>query len=498
MKNKILFPLIILLFSGIFSPISAQLRWNVTEEGMNDSQVRAYLGESDQGYGFVFSFPTRKWFSELRHGIAIRYFDEDMNLLTQEGLSENTPPYLNIRDFNEYIAVFGKGETDHEEKGDAVILFLDEQGQEVERKTWSLSGSRHIWIGSRAYISSDSAHFIVCFREQCIPDQPSLEPDPIVNHVAVFDRDLKVVWERSYDNKICYSRKQSLAIDGLNFTRNNQLLIYGTEYYDNHLHIFAFTVKDAKSEAVNVLDETLPSLVGETLALQLNFRQFISPSNDLIVFAYITEELMTRSMFFVRQNLTTKSGRRAAYYLIDDSFEETYPFFGKGLRQFPLIRDVSLWNDGLIVSGERIIGGTSCTVRNISLLKFSSDGVIEWVKSINKNIYFPEYKSDYLLKVFPSGEELVLFYYDTPENVNSDVLVSGNKSIQVTKLFNGTCLTVARINSEGLIESTKIINRYIENQIIPDNSSIHQVDEKRFILYGTKNGNNAFSTYTLD
>jgi len=484
-------------FFCILSTASAQLNWNITNEKTEDSEVYSFLGESEQGYGFVFTFPTQKAFSSVKYGIAIRHFDQDMRQTNQIGLPDNMPPFLRVRGFNDYIVVSGGGGGDRDVNGYNVTVFLDDQGLELEQKSWKLSGNRHLWAGSNTWVSSDSAYFIVCKTEQCIPDKPSLDDDPLVNHVVVFDGDLKIVWEGSYENLSFSPKKNALKIEGMDFINDKQLLIFGTETIDKQPYAVAYTLPDAKSNAVQVLKEKIPIVTSAMIYTYLNTYFFLSPSNDLFVFSYYTKDGIPQNMQFIRQNLDNVSDKKVSYYRIDKNFAAKYPYFGKGNKQFPVFTGIRLWNDGLIVGGEYFTE-SPVSLRDISLLKFGYDGDIQWVKTIKKTSYGISPVQRNMMRFFTRGDELVVFYYDFPENVTSDVLITNPRVSLAIQLPNQSCLATALISSDGKVLNRKILNRYKENQITIDNSTIFQADEDHYIIQAAKDYKNAFSTYSME
>jgi hypothetical protein len=488
--KKILFIALFIFCATLSSlQVQGQLKWFDTKENFNDSQVYAYLGEYSRGYGFVFTFPTQKMFSNLKYGIAVRYFNADMDEFVQLDLpGENIPPFLALRSFGNYIVVYGTGEEKNQQKGEARVIFLDEELKEVSSKILSLGGNRYIWPESpHAYLSKDSTHLIVDIVEQCIPDKPSMIPDPVIHHFSVFNTNLEIVWEGDIELKKIFRDKSTWQCS-YDFTPDKQFLIIGSEVYENKEYLVAYTIKDAEEPAVKLYSElvsTNNSLIS---------RYMITPQNDLIMIAYTVYGEVITELTFIRKNLSNDTEIVKKKYKLDKTFETSFPVYAKKVKQFPYLRFMFRVNDGVVAFGEYFSQMMGYSIRSITMLKFDLDGEIQWIKMLEKEIYVQELSSKYLFSAFQSGDDIILFYNDFPENVKSETFKAGPK----ITLLSIDCMAMARINSSGEIVERKILNTYKQSVTYNDLQSVYQVDPDRFIFLGECKANNAFSIYTLE
>ncbi len=500
MKKHILFVLIPLIFAGISLKVNAQLKWNLTEEGIYESEIHTFLGTSDEGIGLIFAIPNQVAFQETKYSILFRYFDEDMIIRTQYGLPDNTPSKLSILRFSNYTVIYGNNDKASNSNGNAMIIFLDDQRQEIQRKEWTLSGKNHSWISNSAvYTSSDSSYLIVDFVEYCAPDKPTMASIPVIHQLVVFNKNLEVVWEGGVNIASFSTKEPGLNIEGMDFTQDGQLLVYGEEIIDRKRHILAYTLAEAKSPATIVLDEVMPSLAIEPYTYFLNLQAHLNLSNELIIFCAGSVYSTTRNLFYIRQNLSNRTDKNVAYYLIDKKFAEAYPEFKIDDETFPLLHMFYFSNDGLVVGGEYIKETkTHNLLSNISLFKFRLDGRIAWVSTIQKEASFGLVTPAQTMNLFPSGEDLIIFYYDTPLNVQSDILIPSKRQLSNSKAYDDLCLVAARINQDGTVLFRKIINRCIETGVASNNSKIFNLGQDRFVIVGEKAGKNAFSMCTID
>ena len=487
-----------MLVVGFFS-VNAQLNWNVTSDVTYQNTVGSCLGLTDEGIGLVTFVAEQAAFQNAKYKVQFRYYDDNMVFKTMYDLPENAPSRLNIVNFNDYTVIYGTNWESPQGNGNAEIIFLDGARQEVLRKEWKLAGSSHGWANeSITYMSSDSLYFIVDFVENCYPDKPSLADFPQIHQITVFNSKLETVWEGSVDFESLLN-KQSLDIGGMDYTPDGKVLVYGVETIERKRHIVAYELTDSKVILKKVADEIMPAIAVESDSYRIDMQAYVSRSNEFTVFCAGNMDGETRNMLYVRQNLDNASDKNVAYYLVDRKFAATFPEFRATNDSFPLLHKFCFTEDGLVVGGEFIKQEHSGSIlSSLFLYKFGKDGRIIWTTRIRRELYLGVISGQSAMNLFSSGDDLIVFYYDKPENVQSNALIPGKRQYTTVKVLNETCLAAAKINSDGKILYRKVINPYKANSVLPDNSQIFSLGDDHFIVRGEKEGKNAFSSFSLE
>jgi hypothetical protein len=486
------------LFAGFFT-VSAQLNWKVTNDGIYQCEVSSCLGETDEGIGLITLVPVQLAFQEAKYKIQFRYYDEDMLYKTSYDLPENVPSRLDINRFDDYIAISGMNDKSPQGNGSAEVIFLNSSRQEVLRKDWKLAASSHEWHNkSTTYISSDSACFIVDFIEDCYPDKPSLASFPQVHHIAVFNNKPEQVWDGSADFESLLN-KQSFEIKGMDYTADGKLLVYGTQTIERKRHVVAWVLSESAGNPTKVVDELMPEAGMSNESYQFMMQAHISPANELFLFCTGIVYVATKNILYVRQSLSDATDKNVAYYLVDKQFAETHPEFKASYDEFPLLHKFCFTDQGLFVGGEYIKQEKSANVlKTLYLFNFGKDGRVSQTTQIQRELYLGTIGGVFSMNLFSSGNDLIVFYSDKPDNVVSNVLIPGKRQYTVAKALNETCLAVAKITPDGQILYRKVMNAYNANSVMADNSMIFNVGHDRYIIRGETQGKHAFSSFTLE
>jgi hypothetical protein len=228
---------------------------------------------------------------------------------------------------------------------------------------------------------------------------------------------------------------------------------------------------DSEKDTLYHLKKKLPLYNGKYAFLSIQNRLLVSGVSNY-------PDKKTQNLFFYTKE-TTDAGELAGTELeIDESF-----YVKNGLDPHEIVKgpqQILPLSDGYITFFESLYidEGIIYYLGNIFLVKYDLSGNVEWCKAIYKN-HGSKYNYHPESKVFVRDNEVFVFYFDTPTNLNC---VEGKTIVRSAP--SNACLVMARVTSDGQVIK-KIIDVTNTTKVIPFVSKIIELEDGSFLVAGT-------------
>lgn len=509
----------LLFFACTFMSISAQnnIHWLKIDNNKDKYDFKYYIKASMDSYKAVFTIPQNKPFQATKHSIFIRNYDKNMDLQTEMGIPAESPVTLAIKGFQDYNVIYGTMDENNNPMSQYAeanrIVIADNSMNPLVTKDFPLHGKNHKFAGSPDIIlSHDSSHMIVVNMEILSPDKLSLKAAPVMHYIDVYDKDLKLVWSDSVNFDQVFGEKASVGIDKMDYI-NNKLVITASSNADKMKKTVAaiYVVVADKPQSYKIIMnkvfdvnsfsyKTLFSKDGKVIFSGVCYAGPAGPfsnSNPQQLF-YLSKDVLNPDAEEVYRNYDINK-------TLVPKFPEHKKWLGSSIREpFELL----LINGKLIYCSEQRIESTSYSssghsssttyyIKHITLVKFDTDGEIEWLQMINKNFQTKVNPADVYCKAFAVGENLCIFYYDWAENIVSAKFVEKPHFSMDNKLW----VARAIVTPDGTIQKAMITNTG-EYKIGASLYKTIKVNDTRFLMIGTgtslQTQGNYFGFYDLD
>jgi len=492
------------------------IHWLKIDSNKDKYDFQYYIKASEDSYKAVFTIPQNKPFQATKHSIFIRNYDKNMDLQTEVGIPAESPVNLSITGFQDYNVIYGTMDENNNPMSQYTknnrIVITDNNMNPLVTKDFPLHGKKHKFTGSPDIIlSHDSSHMIVLNSEILTFDKPSLKEAPRMRYIDVYNKDLKVVWSDSVDFDQIFGEKTNARDFELDYI-NNKLVLTACCMADGLKKIKAaifMVLFDQPQSYKIIMNKVFPYD-------NFSYRTLFTKEGKVIMSGLCTGSTGApfgpgkKQLFYLSKDINNPNADEVfRSYEIDRTFEARFPDYKKWLVlgiKGPF--DIFLINGKLIYCSESreystsssgTSGHTSTTyyTKHITLVKFDTDGEIEWLEMINKNVSTKSSPDDLYCKAFTVGENLIIFYYDWAENIVSANFVEKPHLSMDNKLW----VAKAIVTPDGTIQKTMITNTG-EYKISACLYRTKKVSDKRFLMFGRgtsiQTTGNYFGFYDMD
>ncbi|MCK9613222.1 MAG: hypothetical protein WC401_00015 [Bacteroidales bacterium] len=492
--------LLLIIMQALLFSLSAQndIKW-ISFDNSKDKYDFKYFTRTDiQSPKAVFTIPHNKPFQQTKHSIFIRNYNSNLSEFNETGIPPESPVTVSIGSFHDYIVFYGSMDDNANPMSQYAkanrILITDNDMNPLVTKEYPLHGKRHKFTGSPdIFYSCDSTFLIVVNSEIQNSDKPSFKEAPVIHYIDIFDKNLSLVWSDSVDFNMVFGvtpNNDNLVVDYV----NGKLVVIAScnaekikkikpqlfiALFDRPQSYKIITKKDFIYEGFSY--GTLITKEGKVYVSGLNMVTTVG--------TFIPQN---KQLFFLSKDIiNTNTEGLFKTYEIDKDFETEYADYKPWLKES--IRgpfDLFLINGKIFYCSEHRYyvtstsssGSTSSTTyyfKHITLMCFDTDGQIEWLRMLNKNVASKAAYAEFFCQAYPYENGLCIFYYDYADNISSAKFADKPRVAIDDKLW----VAKAVISPEGEINRSMITNigAYKVRANLP---KMERISGKQFLFVG--------------